>query len=108
MVGQWTGTGVELTAKTAISQAAAGCDVLVISKGLDAYEEAIAAVSESHAADDAAIAGRIDALRFRCLAAPRPGFDRHAWERLAEEVTTFTEMLDKPRPKVVVPDYLDE
>jgi beta-N-acetylhexosaminidase len=86
--------------------AEAGCDVLVVSKGFDAYEEAMAAVEETPVGAGV-VADRIEALRARCLAAPRPGFDVTAWERLAEEVAVFTELLDKPRVKVVT-EYQEE
>ncbi len=78
--------------------AAAGCDVLVVSKGFEACEEAIARVAAADDAD-AGRAGRLDALRRRCEDAPRPTFTQAAWEELRREVERFIQLLERPGPR---------
>ncbi|MEO6325653.1 MAG: glycoside hydrolase family 3 N-terminal domain-containing protein [Thermoanaerobaculia bacterium] len=102
LMGALEGTVPERAARAA----AAGCDVLVMSKGFDAYEDAIAAVAALAETREGnrPTEMRIAALRALCLAAPRPAFDLDAWEQLGQEVALFTEMLDKPRPRRVPED----
>jgi beta-N-acetylhexosaminidase len=76
----------------------AGCDVLVVSKTFEAYEEAIARVSPIDDGDPVR-AKRLETLRRRCLEAPRPSFSLGAWQNLAGEVERFLELLEKPREK---------
>lgn len=78
--------------------ARAGADVLVVARGIDEYEECVARVGEVSGLP-AEVSGRLDALRSRCRAAPRPTFTPAAWERLADEVRAFLELLETPRER---------
>lgn len=93
VMGALEGTVSERCVRTA----EAGCDVLVISKGFDAYEESMAHVGECRSAGAEAKL-RIEKLRASCAEHPRPAFDLAAWEGLASELTLFREVLEKPRP----------
>ncbi len=77
--------------------AAAGCDVVILSKTFEAYEEAVARVASlgGEPSRDA----RLAALRRRVAGAPRPRFAEQTWERLAEEARAFAELMSKPREK---------
>ena len=77
--------------------AEAGCDVLILSKTFEAYEEAAARVAAL--GGDAGREARVAALRRRVGGAPRPRFAEQAWERLAEEARAFAELMSKPREK---------
>jgi beta-N-acetylhexosaminidase len=77
--------------------AAAGCDVVILSKTFEAYEEAVARVDAL--GEDAARAARLAALRRRVAGAPRPRFTGEAWAKLAEEAQAFAELMSKPREK---------
>ncbi len=77
--------------------AAAGCDVVILSKTFEAYEEAVARVAAL--GEDRERAGRIASLRRRVAGAPRPRFTEDAWQRLAEEAQAFGELMAKPREK---------
>lgn len=80
--------------------ARAGCDILVVSKTFDAYEEAVARVSEGDDSDeDGGRTKRLDALRARCIDAPRPAFSLEAWQTLAGDVERFLELLERPRER---------
>ncbi len=78
--------------------AAAGADVLVVSKGFDEYEECTARVEES-SGSRAETENRLNALREKCTAAPRPRFTEVAWQDLADDVKNFLESLETPRDK---------
>ena len=77
--------------------ASAGCDVLILSKTFEAYEEAVTRVAAL--GEDRARAERLDALRRRVAGAPRPRFTEEAWVKLAEEAAAFAESMSKPREK---------
>jgi beta-N-acetylhexosaminidase len=78
--------------------AAAGCDVLCLCRASGAeYEDAVVRVTELEA--DVSLSSRLDVLRARCAAAPRPAFSREAWEALHDDVARFLELLEKPREK---------
>lgn len=81
-----------------VASAAAGLDVLCISRGLDAFEEAIARVGEI-ATPDSTREARMSDLHRRANNAPRPAFSEAAWQALADEQARFLEKLEKPRPK---------
>jgi beta-N-acetylhexosaminidase len=78
--------------------AEAGADVLVVAAGLDVYEECVARVTEAVGMPDD-VAHRLDRLRARCRAAPRPEFTLAAWRRLADEANAFLDSLERPREK---------
>lgn len=80
--------------------AKAGADVLVVAKGIDEYEECVARVGEVSGLSEP-VAHRLEALRRRCGAAPRPTFTPEAWERLADEVKAFLELLETPRERKI-------
>ena len=82
----------------AAKAAAAGCDILIVSKTFDAYEDSIERVAESDNTDPARTK-RLDALRSRCLDAPRPAFTLEAWQQLAGDVERFLELLERPRER---------
>jgi beta-N-acetylhexosaminidase len=77
--------------------AAAGCDVVIMSRTFEAYEEAVARVGTL--GDDAGRTERIAVLRRRVAGAPRPRFTEEAWAKLAEEAQVFAELMAKPREK---------
>ncbi len=77
--------------------AEAGCDVLILSKTFEAYEEAAAKVAEL--GEDAARGERIAALRRRVAGAPRPRFSEESWAKLADEARAFAELMKRPREK---------
>ena len=77
--------------------AAAGCDVVILSKTFEAYEEAVSAVAALGA--DAGRTERLAALRRRVAGAPRPRFTDEAWAKLAEEARAFADLMSKPRKK---------
>ena len=77
--------------------AAAGCDVVILSKTFEAYEEAVARVDAL--GPDTARGERLAALRRRVAGAPRPRFTEEAWAKLAEEAAAFAELMSKPREK---------
>jgi beta-glucosidase-like glycosyl hydrolase len=79
--------------------AIAGCDLLVISKTFEAYEEAIARVAATKGEDEEARRRRLDILRMKCVESPRPAFSLAAWQSLADDVERFLELLEKPRVK---------
>jgi beta-N-acetylhexosaminidase len=84
-------------ADRAVQAANAGCDLVLLSKPFEAFEEAIARVSELPL--DPARDARLDALTSRCLDAPRPEFEITAWDTLRAETLRFLETLEKPREK---------
>ncbi|HVO51342.1 MAG TPA: glycoside hydrolase family 3 N-terminal domain-containing protein [Thermoanaerobaculia bacterium] len=77
--------------------AEAGCDVLILSKTFEAYEEAVARVKALGA--DPARDARLTALRRRVAGAPRPRFTEEAWTKLGEEARAFADLMSKPREK---------
>ncbi len=85
-------------AERSVRAAAAGCDALVVARGLADYEEAVAALGE--AGDSPASHARLERLRERCVEAPRPRFTEEGWSALADETAAFLESLVKPRPRV--------
>jgi beta-N-acetylhexosaminidase len=83
--------------------AAAGCDVLVLSRTFEAYEEAAARVTAL--GDDLARDARLAALRRRVSDAPRPRFTEAAWSTLADEARAFADLMNKPREKRKEEDF---
>ena len=77
--------------------ALSGCDVLMLSKTFEAYEEAMARVAA--AGDDPSRERRLEILRRKCQDSPRPAFDEGIWQVLADDVERFLELLEKPREK---------
>jgi beta-N-acetylhexosaminidase len=79
------------------SAARAGCDVLVVSDGLEEAGVAVdRLVSEGLSESPDALA-RIAALRRRCDDLPRTRFDPEAWDALRAEVEAWLVELSKPR-----------
>ena len=76
--------------------ARAGADVLVVAKGIDEYEACVARVGEAAGASDAVV-HRLESLRARCKAAPRPAFTPAAWDRLSDEAKAFLEKFERER-----------
>ncbi len=93
-MGALGGTLAERSARAA----RAGADVFVVAKGIDEYGECVARVGEAGETPDA-IAHRLDSLRARCNAAPRPPYTPAAWERLADEAKAFLDSLERPRDR---------
>lgn len=81
--------------------AAAGCDVLVVSRPGDAWEESIRRVGQTEEQDQDASGRerRLRAFRERCSAAPRPAFTSLAWDDLSAAVAAFNELLARPRER---------
>jgi beta-N-acetylhexosaminidase len=79
--------------------AAAGCDVMIVSRPGDEWEESIRRVGESAEQDAAAPdrERRLAAFRERCVRSPRPAFTPGAWEELSAAVAAFGELLARPR-----------
>ena len=79
--------------------AAAGCDVLVVSRPGDAWEESIRKVRQAEERDQDARGRerRLRTFRERCSAAPRPAFTSLAWDDLSAAVAAFNELLAQPR-----------
>ncbi len=80
-----------------VACARAGLDVLCLSRGFDAFEEAIAKVGEI-SVPDAAREARLSDLRRRANDAPRPAYSESVWQALAAEQAQFLERLERPRP----------
>ncbi len=97
-MGALTGPIPERAARAA----EAGADVLLVSRPLESYEEAIGRVAAL--AVEPAFPARVEALRRKCGDSPRPAFTRTAWDALADEVARFRETLDRPREKRPEPD----
>ncbi len=79
--------------------AAAGCDLLVVSRPGDEWEGLIRAVGETRERDGD-LPGRerrLVAFRERCVSAPRPAFTPAAWDDLSAAVARFSEALARPR-----------
>jgi beta-N-acetylhexosaminidase len=76
--------------------ARAGADVLVVSKGIDEYEECVASVAEASGLPGD-VSGRIEALRVRCGTAPRPAFTATGWRSLEDEARAFLEHFEESR-----------
>jgi len=94
-MGALPGTLPERAARAA----AAGLDLLILSRPDGAYEEAVALLrGETREGENPGGTGRLAELRRRCHAAPRTAFSDEAWLRLAENVRTFTELIARPRP----------
>jgi beta-N-acetylhexosaminidase len=87
-----------LPARAAIA-AAAGCDVLVVSRPGDEWEELIRAVGETKETEQAASGRerRLRAFRERCDSAPRPAFTPAAWDDLSNVIARFNAALAQPR-----------
>lgn len=77
--------------------AAAGCDVVILSKTFEAYEEAAARVAAL--GPDPSRDARLAALRRRVAGAPRPRFSEEAWAKLAGEAHTFADLMSRPRER---------
>ncbi len=93
-MGALEGTQPERAARAA----AAGCDVLCLGRASAAeYEEAVARVGDLEG--EPSLAARLDTLRARCAAAPRPQLSSDAWRGLFEAVARFLDVLEKPREK---------
>jgi beta-N-acetylhexosaminidase len=84
-------------AERAMNSAAAGCDVLVVSRPGAEWEEMVARVGEVSATSDPDREKRVRDFRDRCLSSPRRAFSEDSWERLRSEVFRFTEALKAPR-----------
>lgn len=90
-------------AERCASAATAGCDVLVVARGIDEYADAFDSVARA-SSDDTDRDARLAALRRRCDRAPRPAFSAAAWDAIGAELVAFREALERPREKREIPD----
>lgn len=83
----------------ALAAAAAGCDLMVVTRPGDAWEEMVRKVSA--AGESGALAAarerRIAAFRDRCASAPRTPFSPGTWDELSAAVAALREALARPR-----------
>jgi beta-N-acetylhexosaminidase len=77
--------------------ARAGCDVLVVSGGLEQAAVAAGALEAAGVAESSEALARIAGLRRRCAGSPRTPFDPEAWEALRVEVEAWLGELSRPR-----------
>lgn len=80
-----------------VRAARAGCDLLVVSSGLEAATVAADALEAESLASEPAALARIAALRARCAGFPRTRFGPEAWEALRAEVESWLAALSRPR-----------
>jgi len=81
----------------AAAAARAGCDVLVVSRGLDEAEGAADRLEAEGIGEAPEALARIAALRRRCATFPRTRFGPEAWDALRAEGERWLEVLSKPR-----------
>ncbi|MBP7677538.1 MAG: glycoside hydrolase family 3 protein [Thermoanaerobaculia bacterium] len=82
-----------------VRAARSGCDLLVVSQGLDAARSAAAALAAESIDREPAALERIAALRHRCEGHPRTRFGPEAWDALRAEGERWLLDLAKPRAR---------
>jgi beta-N-acetylhexosaminidase len=82
-----------------VRAARSGCDLLVVSQGLDAARSAAEALAGESIDREPAALERIAALRHRCEGHPRTRFGPEAWDALRAEGERWLSDLAKPRAR---------
>lgn len=86
-------------AERVVRAARSGCDLLIVSRGLDSATAAAEALAAERIDREPASLERIAALRRRCEGHPRTRFGPEAWDALRAEGETWLADLAKPRAR---------